>query len=166
MEGQVVKANKTNPLRRTISEAAHRLLAEGRCTVEDVADSVMHEHHDTVQAEAQNLIYDQIKDVVKQLLRTLSEDDDDPGAQQALPGLKLPTVIAVKREETGEYEYVRADQANWDDLIAGLAEREQNIVRATIRRDQYRAELDRLRPWMASDPGCTVADALRMERGA
>lgn len=156
---------KVNVLKRTISETAHRLLAEGRCTVEDVADDVMQEHHDAVQAEAQNLIYNQIKDVVKQLLRNLSEDEDDPDAQQALPGLKLPTVIAVKTR-TGDYEYVRADQANWDDLISGLAEREQNIVRATIRRDQYRAELDRLRPWMASAPDLTVADALRMERAA
>lgn len=154
-----------NLLKRAATETAHRLLAEGRCTVEDVADDVMHEQHDAIQAEAKQLIYNQIKRIVKDLLRNLSEDEDDPDAQQALPGLKLPTVIAVKKED-GEYEYVRADQANWDDLIAGLAEREQNIVRATVKRDQYRAELDRLRPWMASDPDCTVADALRKERGA
>lgn len=152
-----------NQLRHTITETAHRLLAEGRCTVEDVADDVMSEHYEEVQAISQHLIYNQIKEVVKQLLRNLSENEDDPDAQQALPGLKLPTVIAVKRQE-GDYEYVRADQANWDDLIAGLAEREQNIVRATVKRDQYRAELDRLRPWMASDPDCTVADALRREQ--
>lgn len=155
---------RTNLLKRTITETAHRLLAEGRCTVEDVADDVMQEHHETVQSEAQNLIYGQIKEVVKQLLRNLSEDDDDPDSQQALPGLKLPTVIAVKNADG--YEYVRADLATWDDLVSGLAEREQNIVRATVKRDQYRAELDRLRPWMADDPECTVADALRRERQA
>lgn len=152
-------------LDRLITEVAHRLLAEGRCTVDDVADEAIAEHGDLIDAEAKALVYRQIKSVVRRLLRNLSENEDDPGAQQALPGLKLPTTIAVKRED-GVYEYVRADQATWEDLEAGLAEREHNIVHATIKRDQFRAEMDRLRPWMGDDPDCTVADALRREKSA
>lgn len=96
--------------------------------------------------------------------RALTDDDGSEQSQQALPGLKLPSAIAVRGKDEDIY-YVRADMATWDEVLAGLAEREQNIVRAVIKRDQYQEAVDRLRPWMEHDPACTVADALRRERG-
>lgn len=161
-----MKKRGMQQLGRRIRETAERLLAEGRCTVDEVAAEVEQLHGDVIGAEANALIYGQIKEIVRNLLHQLSEDEDDPDAQQqALPGLKLPTVIAVKRADGGYY-YVRSDQAVWAELESGLETREENIVRAVVKRDQYRAQLDRLRPWMADDPGCTVADALRRERGS
>lgn len=77
-------------------------------------------------------------------------------------GLKLPSAIAVRKGD-GIY-YVRADLATWDELMAGLNEREQNIVRAVVKRDQYQEAVDRLRAYMENDPTCTVADALRREK--
>lgn len=154
-----------NQLERLITEVVHRVLDEGRCTVDEVADQAIAQYGDLIDAEAKALVYKQIKSIVRRLLRDLSDNEDDPDAEQALPGLKLPTTIAVKRAD-GVYEYLRADQAVWEDLQAGLVEREQNIVRATIKRDQFRSEMDRLRPWMADDASCTVADALRRERAS
>ena len=149
-------------LDRRIREVAQRLLDEGRCTIEDVADEVMSDNADLIEAEARALIYKQIKATVKTLLGRLSDDDETEDAPM-LPGLKLPSVIAVRRKDGG-YDYVRTDQAVWSDLQAGLREREDNIVRATAKRDRYRDGMDRLRPWMQDDESVTVAEALRRER--
>jgi hypothetical protein len=153
-----------NLLTKLLTECAHAELAEGRCTVDDVAARAERLHAELIEAESMELVRQRIKDIVKKLLRDLAEDEDSEQAQQALPGLKLPSAIAVRRTDDAIY-YVRADMATWSELQAGLAEREQNIVRAVIRRDQFQETVDRLRPWMEHDPACTVAEALRRERG-
>lgn len=152
-------------LNKLLIECAHAELAEGRCTVDDVAARAERLYGALIEAESKQLVRERIKDIVRKLLRDLADDDGSEQSQQALPGLKLPSAIAVRGKDEDIY-YVRADMATWDEILAGLAEREQNIVRAVAKRDQYLEAVDRLRPWMESDPACTVADALRREGGA
>lgn len=150
----------TNRLRET----AHAVLAEtGRCTVDDVTQRAESDHGGDIELEARELVHKQIKRIVKDILNSLTNDEDDQD-QPVLSGLKLPSAIAVRRTEDDSYYYVRTESAVWAEIEAGLDEREQNIVRATVKRDQYETEMDRLRPWMADDPSVTVADALRRER--
>lgn len=151
-----------NLLNRLLNECAQAQLAEGRCTVEDVTERAFALHAEIIDGESKALIYRQIKATVKRILGDLAENEDEPEAQQALPGLKLPSAIAVRKGD--DIYYVRADLAVWDELMAGLNEREQNIVRAVVKRDQYQEAVDRLRVFMEDDPGCTVADALRREK--
>lgn len=153
---------RAETLRRLLTEVAHAVLAEGRCTIDEVAERAEALHGDLIEAESRQLVREQIKSIVRKLLRDLADDDDGEQAQQALPGLKLPSAIAVRGKDEDIY-YVRADMATWDEVLAGLAEREQNIVHAIIKRDQYMEAVDRLRPWMEHNPSRTVADALRLE---
>jgi hypothetical protein len=155
---------KAKTLDQAITECAHAELAEGRSTVDRVASRVEREYGDLIDVRSRELVRKQIKDVIKRLLRDLADDEGSPEAQQALPGLKLPSAIAIRDKDGGIY-YVRADQATWVELQSGLDEREQNIVRAVIKRDQYQEAVDRLRPWMEHDETCTVAEALRREGG-
>lgn len=68
--------------------------------------------------------------------------------------------VESARARTAAFAEVRAR------TCCEAAEREQNITRAVVRRDDYRDGMDRLRPWMEHDPACTVAEALRREAAA
>lgn len=151
-------------LTKVLAECVHELLKDGRPTVAEVAELAEERHGDLIDAEAQKLVHRAIKSEVKKILRELAGDIDvETEQQETLPGLKMPTVIAV-RDVNGIY-YVRTDMAVWHEIQAGLGERENNIVRAVSKRDEYRHAMDRLRPHMADDPECTVAEALRREAG-
>jgi hypothetical protein len=149
-----------------IRETALAVLAEtGRCTVDDVAERAELDHGELIGHEARDLIHKQIKRIVKDILNSLADDEDEPADQPALYGLKLPSAIAIRRTDDSYY-YVRTHNAVWPEIEAGLDEREDNIVRATVKRDLYVQGMDRLRPWMAGDPSVTVAEALRREADA
>lgn len=151
-------------LDRRLTEVVHAMLAENaRCEIDDVVERAYEVHGELIDIETKELLYKQVKRIVTSILKRMSEDEDEQGDDQALPGLKMPSTIAVRRED-GSYYYVRTDQAVWTEVEAGLKEREDNIVRATVKRDQYRAGMDRLRPYMANNEAVTVAEALRRER--
>ena len=99
------------------------------------------------------------KTIVAKLMRDLTDDD----GQQTLgfTDLELPSAIAVQHPD-GTY-YVRSDKANWDELMAGRALRESNVVAAQAKLDAYDESCDLLRPYM-DGTGRTVADAVRQMR--
>lgn len=145
--------------RSILAESAHLLLdQESRIRAEDVVAEVKSREPDLFAAESGRLAVEAASRIVKDLLRSLSEDDhtDD---QTSLPGLVLPTAIAVE-DEAGNFYYVKALQANRDELRAGRAQRVANVARAQRRLDQYDESLDLLLPVMTDD-AMTVEDAVR-----
>src|SRR5690606_2007167 len=84
------------------------------------------------------------KTIVAKLMRDLSEDDAP--TQLSLPGLGLPSAIAVQTAE-GTY-YVRSDKATWDELLAGRQIREANVSAAQAKLAAYDESCDLLRPYM------------------
>lgn len=150
-------------VRAVIAQCAARRIASGNCTVEDVVDILRVDHSDLIREHGQQLAWAQARTMVKRALDHLSENEES--GQQTLPGLGLPSAIAVRDAETDEVVYVRATFATWPELEAGLRERDRNVARAQAKRQRYRDALDRLRPYMAADHGVTVSEALRRERG-
>lgn len=152
-------------LNSILTECAHDLLdTEDVVEVDHVVACAYGRYRDVFENETKRLVWNAARDAVKHILRRLSEDDADSG-QQGLPGIHLPSAIAVPQPD-GSFGYVQAEKATWDILLAGRTVRVQNVDRAQAKLDLYDATLARLRRFMESDSGCTVADAVRRERGA
>lgn len=144
-----------------VNRVAQELLSEGTTDVESVCATIASRHPDAVEAHGQALARDGLRRKVKDLFRRLSEDD---AAQLAIPGLKLPTAIAVPSTEA--VLYVRADMATWPQLLAGRSVRLNNVDAAQAKLKLYNLSLERLRGLMEDYPERTVAEALRLERDA
>jgi hypothetical protein len=143
-----------------IRECAVDLLeTEDKVTIEHLVDCAELRHPDAFLAARDKLVAEAARRKAKRVLRDLSEDDDDP-AQLAIPGLPLPSAIAVP-DKTGAYYYVRTDKATWGEVVAGRDVRDRNLQRAQAKLDNYDDALDALRPLMESDPLITVAAAAR-----
>lgn len=137
---------------------AEEVKGDSRFKAEDVALRVERDYSKLVSKEAPNLVHQYIKRIAKDELRRQFQNDNE---QPALPGLKFPLAIAV-REDEGEVQYVPSRIATWADLRAGLAERERHITSTTVKRDQFSASMDVLRPVMEKNADMTVQEALRL----
>lgn len=148
-----------------LTECAISLLeTEDDVDVDHVVACAYNRYGDVFAESAERLVWSAARRIAKDVMRDLAEDEDN-GGQQRLPGIHLPSAIAVPQQD-GTFRYVLAEKATWEVLVAGRALRTANVARAQAKLDLYDETLDRLRPIMANDPTCTVADALRRERGA
>jgi hypothetical protein len=139
-----------------LRECASDLLeTEPTVTVEQVVACAYRRHGDVFESEAERLVLQSARTIVAKLMRELTEDDD----QQTLPGLNLPSAIAVRTVD-GTY-YVRADKATWTELLAGRELRTDNVTAAQVKLDAYNNTLDVLRPYMEHRPEVCLAEALR-----
>ena len=117
--------------------------------------------------ERERLIMQAAERIVKQVMKDLTEDDDNgrsPSAcQLLLLDLALPTAIALAYEDgAGDgFVYVRAGKATWSELVVGGEIRDRNVERAQAKHDAYWESVDYLRPVMEKQPNLTVAEALR-----
>lgn len=144
-------------VRSILRECVTDLLeTEPNVTVDQVVDCAYRRHGDAFTAEAEQLILRAARTEVAKLMRDLTDDDE----QQTLPGVSLPSAIAV-RTANGTY-YVRADKARWHELLAGRELRSDNVAAAQVKLDAYDDTVDLLRPYMAEHPDVTVAAALRV----
>lgn len=139
--------------------AADLLNTEPNVTVDQVVGCAYRRHGDAFNEAQQAMVLAAAKTIVAKLMRDLTDDD----GQQTLgfTDLELPSAIAVQHPD-GTY-YVRSDKANWDELMAGRALRESNVVAAQAKLDAYDESCDLLRPYM-DGTGRTVADAVRQMR--
>lgn len=141
--------------------AVDLLDTEPTVTVEQVVNCAYRRHGDEFAAQADALVLSSARAIVANLMRDLS--DDDGNAQLTLPGLDLPSALAIPAPN-GTY-YVRTDKATWVELVAGREVRAVNVERAQAKLDAYDESIDVLRQFMEHDPTLTVADALnRMAR--
>lgn len=144
-----------------IRECAIDLLeTEDKVTIEHLVDCAELRHPDAFLAARERLVAEAARRMAKKVLRDLSEDDEDP-AQLTLPGLPLPSALAVP-DKSGAFYYVRTDKATWAEVVAGREVRDANVQRAQAKLDNYDDALDALRPLMEHDPTMTVAQAARM----
>lgn len=140
-----------------LRECATDLLdTEPSITVEQVVGCAYRRHGDDFAAESERLVLASAKSIVRELLRDLSDDEDD--AQLSLPGMAFPSAICVQTPD-GTY-YVRTDKATWPELIAGRDVRATNVERAAAKLAIYDASLEKLREVMEQTTDLTVADAL------
>lgn len=112
---------------------------------------------DVFIAEQERLVFQAAARIAKSIMRDMAMDDDD---QLSLPGINLPSAIAVPHENEDGYYYVRTDKACWSELEAGRELRVSNVRRAQQKLDQYDEALLRLQPIMEHEPDLTVADAV------
>lgn len=140
-----------------LSDVATEILSQpgSRPQIDDIVAAAHEQHGDLFSAEADRLMWSSARRIVKDILHKLTVDDT---AQLALPGLKLPSAIAIS-DGTGGVYYVQAKQATWPELLAGETTRVENVAAARLKLRDYREVLDRLRPVMESRPSITVTDA-------
>lgn len=145
-----------------LRECATDLLeTEPNVTVEQVVGCAYRRHGDAFAEAQQQMVLAAARAIVAKLMRDLTDDDAD---QLALPGLALPSAIAIPAPD-GTY-YVRSDKATWDELVAGREVRVANVSAAQTKLDAYDESVETLRPFMENDPTITVADAVRSMRAA
>src|SRR5207253_6600704 len=113
---------------------------------------------DVFASEQDRLVLQAAERIAKAIMKGLTENDN---SQLGLPGLTLPSAIAVPQDEEGGYYYVRTDKAHWPELLAGRELRVENVQRAQAKLDAYEESLRLLRPVMEDDVEMTVGDALR-----
>lgn len=148
-------------VRAVLRECATDLLdTEPHVTVAQVVGCAYRRHGDVFVAASQQMVEAAARDIVSKLMRDLT--DDDAPSQLSLPGLELPSAIAVQHPD-GTY-YVRSDKATWTELLAGRAIREANVSAAQAKLDIYDESLDVLRPHMEGTD-LTVADVARRLAG-
>jgi hypothetical protein len=111
--------------------------------------------------ETNRLAFNAATREVKDVLRILTDDDEAP--QLTLPGLSLPSVIAIPVE--GDYVYRATSACNWPELQAGRTLRADHVAAAVTKLDAYDENLDLLRPIMEGT-NLTVAQAARKLAGS
>lgn len=136
--------------------ATDLLDTEPTVTVEQVVNCAYRRHGGEFTDAAEKLILASARAIVANLMRDLSSDEGD--AQLTLPGLDLPSALAIPAP-SGTY-YVRTDKATWTELVLGREVRAENVDRAQAKLDAYDESLETLRPVMEDDPTLSVADAL------
>lgn len=148
-------------LNSILTECATSLLAtEDEVDVDTIVACAYGQYGEVFAEERERLVWDAARRIAKNVMRSLS--DDDESGQQRLPGLHLPSAIAVPKPD-GSYIYVQTEKATWSVLRLGRLTRATNVDHAKTKLDQYDESLDRLRPFMETDALCTVTEALRRE---
>jgi hypothetical protein len=141
--------------REAIRRTAVELSAGARVTLDEIATAAAAQHPDLIDAESERLVRNAVRREVKDVLRSMTEDDH---AQASLPGLELPSRLAV-RDERGDVVYVDTHVATLADLDAAEAERARNIAAAQRKLDTFQRSAARLRPYLTS-PTTTIAEAV------
>lgn len=145
-----------------LRECATDLLeTEPHVTVDQVVGCAYRRHGESFLEAQQQMVLAAAKTIVAKLMRDLTDDEDE---QLALPGIALPSAIAVQ-DPDGTY-YVRSDKATWAELLAGREVRATNVSAAQAKLDAYDESVETLRPFMEDRPGLTVAEAVRAMRDA
>jgi hypothetical protein len=146
-----------NEFSAAVNEAIEAALDAGHAVAADVASEIVSAHKRLYVQEGRRLAWQALLREIKERLRALEVDQ----AQTALPGFEFPGAIAV-RNEAGDIYYVRSDKAVWQEILAGKAERIQNIVAAQAKYDAYERMVVFLEPLMANSPSITMAGAIRL----
>jgi hypothetical protein len=138
--------------------ASRTLREDGAVEVYALVREARAEHPEIFIGAAERLMEDSAVAKVKDILRVLTDDEDDrPDGQMMIPGLNLPTAINVAPNR-----FIHTDTANWQELGVGRENRYKNVGRAQSKLDSYDRSMDVLRPLMEeADEGYTVADAKR-----
>ncbi len=139
-------------LREAIREAWDNALDSGKVVISDLADAVIQDNADLVDDLSRSLARSQVMKLIRELARAESENE---GGQLSLLG--FPVVLAVPAAD--DYIYMRATQANWQNLIDARTVRAENVARAQRKLDIYDEALDKVRPILEGTQ-LTLSDAI------
>jgi len=154
-----------NTYTATLCEVIDELMASGEgFQLGDVATRMIEQHGELLRDRAEKAQYRQIINDAKTILRKMS--DDDTLQQEALPGLGLPSAIAIPAETESGFVYKSSLNCTWDDLQGGIEVRRRHLQTAGAKYDQMVDEVEALRPEMEYDRTITVRQAIEnMGRG-
>lgn len=147
--------------RDAIRQTAVELSTGRRVTIDEIATAAEAAHPDLIDAESDRLVRNAVRREIKDVLRSMAEDDHE---QVALPGMDFPSRLAV-RDASGAAVYVDTHIATLADLEAAEAERARNVSAAQAKLDTFTLGVRRLRPYLTS-PGTTVAEAVAARQAA
>lgn len=150
-----------SPLRNILRECANHLFEiQDVVHPDQIVECARRGYPQVFTIETERLVMDAARRLAKQLLRDQANDDEDE-TQPRLPGISLPSAIAIP--ENDEYVYVRSDKATLSQLEAGETIRLHNVEAAVAALDRYRASVIRLKPHFDAQH-LTVADAYQAWR--
>ena len=126
----------------------------------DIADQFTERHGDLLLSNAKhNLRRDLVREI-KNMLKGFTEDDLTNG-QLTIPGIELPTAIAIPAETASGFVYKNSLNCTWDDIQGGIAVRKRHVTDASRKLDQMVASAEMLRSEMAYDRTITVREAIQ-----
>lgn len=97
----------------------------------------------------------------KDYMRQLSNDDES--AQLKLPGVDLPSVLAIPAEG-GDFVYRASAFCKWEDVEGAFKVRDDNVAKVQAKRDHFSEQMETLRPYMEGTE-LTVAEAVELMLG-
>ena len=97
----------------------------------------------------------------KDYMRQLSNDDES--AQLKLPGVDLPSVLAIPAEG-GDFVYRASAFCKWGEVEGAFKVRDDNVVKVQAKRDHFSEQMETLRPYMEGTE-LTVAEAVELMLG-
>lgn len=125
----------------------------------DIADDFIAANATLVSSEAERLIFRETVNEIKRILRR-REEDNGSGGQLSIPGIDLPSVVAVPAEVAGGYRYKGTLDCTWDDLEGAREIRRRNLEAVRIAYDIFDDSVESLRLAMAGDKNITVREAI------
>jgi hypothetical protein len=124
-----------------------------------VAEEFITTNPTLVSAEADRLIYAKTVDQVKVILRK-REGDNAATGQLSIPGITLPSVVAVPAEVPGGHLYKRTLDCTWADLEGAREVRRRNRDDVVAAYDLFDASVESLREHMSEDRRVTMREAM------
>lgn len=97
----------------------------------------------------------------KDYMRQLSNDDES--AQLKLPGVDLPSVLAIPAEG-GDFVYRASAFCKWKEVEGAFKVRDDNVTKVQAKRDHFSEQMETLRPYMEGTD-LTVAEAVEQMLG-
>ena len=148
--------------RQLIRPIVIEMISTGKPTIAaDIVKEARRRHPVEFADETNRLAFNAATREAKDVLRSLSEDDESP--QLSLPGLTLPSVIAIPTEG-GDYTYRLAATCKWPELVSGRSIRADHVEAAQRKLDTYDENIEVLRPHMEGT-SLTVKQAARRIAG-
>lgn len=130
-----------------------------------IIQSVVHETIMRYPEEFSDMQYDgavrAANRMAKDFMRSLSNDDDS--AQLKLPGVDLPSVLAIPAEG-GDFVYRASAFCKWGEVEGAFKVRDDNVVKVQAKRDHFSEQMETLRPYMEGTD-LTVAEAVELMLG-
>lgn len=124
-----------------------------------VADEFIASNSTLVTTEADRMIYRQTVNEIKRILRRREEDSGATG-QLSIPGIDLPSVVAVPAEVAGGHLYKSTLDCTWSDLEGAREIRRRNLEAVRTAFDVFDDSVESLREVMAADRHITVREAI------
>jgi hypothetical protein len=140
---------------------ADKVAAGEEIVIPSVVQKVVMQHPEEFSDTQYELAIKAANRWAKDFMRQLSNDDDS--AQLKLPGVDLPSVLAIPAEG-GDFVYRASAFCQWEEVVAAGKVRDDNVVKVQAKRDHYFEQMDLLRPYMEGT-NLMVAEAVELMLG-